>query len=118
METSVLPITYSTETTEAVPSREMSQPAGDFAKVLADHFQKGGEEKMDPSEKTAENPASPMIAYFLSALMGSNLSAFPEGNNISSSNSAEAFNKTSSPGPSTPGLLPKFTPVSPFTRCS
>ena len=101
METPILPITYSTETTEAVPPREMSQPAGDFAKVLADHFQKGGEKKTDPSEKTAENPASPMIAYFLSALMGSNLSAFPGGNNISSSNSAEAFNKTPSPGPST-----------------
>ena len=114
METSILPITYSTETTEAVPPREMSQPAGGFAKVLADHFQKDGEEKMDPSEKTAENPASPMIAYFLSALMGSNLPALPEGNNISSSNSAEAFNQTFSPGPSTPGLLPSLPPSLPL----
>jgi hypothetical protein len=93
----------------------MSQPAGDFAKVLADHFQKGGEEKMDPSEKTAENPASPTIAYFLSALMGSNLPAFPEGNNISSSNSAEASNKAPSPGPSTPRSLPNLPPSLPLS---
>lgn len=101
METFIQPITYSTETTGAVPPREMTQLDGNFAKALADHFQKGREEKLDPSEKTAENPSSSMIAYFLSALAGSNLPAFLEGNNNSSSNSAEAPNKAPSLGPST-----------------
>jgi hypothetical protein len=114
METSVLPITYSSETTGTVLPPEMTQAVGDFAKVLTNHFQKGGEEKMDSKEKTAENPASSMIAYFPSALMGSNLSRFPEGNNISSSSSAEVPNKAPSPGPSTSEPLPKLPPSLPL----
>ena len=101
--------------TGTAPPLEMSQSDGNFAKVLSDHFQKGGEEKMDSNEKTAGNPDPSMIAYFLSALMGSGLSAIPEGNNISSSNSAKAFNKAPSPGPSMSESLPKLPPSVPLT---
>jgi hypothetical protein len=70
METFILPITCSTETTEAVAPREVAQPDGKFAAVLANYFQEGGAEKPDPGQAAAENPASSMMAYFLSALMG------------------------------------------------
>jgi len=89
METFIQPATYSTEMTEAVPSRGMSQSDGNFGSILANYLQKGGEKKTASNEKTAENPGSSMMAYFLSAHVGSNLSRFPGGDNISSSNSRE-----------------------------
>jgi hypothetical protein len=109
METFIQPITYSTEMTGAVPPQEMTQLDGDFAKVLTNHFQKGGGEKIDSNEKTAENPSSSRIANFLSGLMGSTPPALPEGNNNSSPDSAGSQSKKPSAGRSTSEPLPNLS---------
>jgi hypothetical protein len=103
MENLILPITSPAETAGAPPSREPSQPDGDFAAVLADSS-RVGRGTGDPGEEApAENPASSDMGYLLAGFLGF---ASPGGPVKTDINMSLPDFDAASPGNPSPGSPP------------
>ncbi len=103
METFILPVNYSPETTEGVAPREMNQPVGNFREVLTNKLQKGAKEgDVNSSGGPGENPAPSMMDNLILAFLTLNPSALLEENVPSSTPSLLSTKEGASTGPAGP----------------